>query len=679
MLAILASTADMATGAALQMYLTGQSHPSGLYHVGNRTTLNIRVVNSDSVAQTLAGNLHWVLRTGNGEKAILLATTPIRPTVLADGQMVRITVPETLPRIGLYQLLWHGAVVPDDARFQPPRCIYTPAAGLPGAVNPWMAPLPPSFLQPHPVGLIASYVRETGIRHYLLNITRVDDSIADFRTFNHTLALHLQHAGADLIEVFTIPDHGWQRNREIHSGTIWSCLSPLQCVNKAVVVRYSGVPTASTASEAVALITSIHKALRIMKSSAILFATPDVIRAGKGAVAFSAMIGGVALTDTRESMRLSHELQRSGVALPVMILPATSAASVMNSTSNVPDPTLFLAAAARYVPVAAGKNNFTVHVLGAGKLLTSVHPHLPLLAAVFQQAYGACAVISGLGGGGVKDQIWNAWQMQPPLMVKENIWRTAVAQGIIGWKRLLAAMPHPGQFPHGKIIVIDAEGLMRTRGNTGLAMPTPYPGWQEIPLNQQVYFLTYPGSPANLAAAIRTAEIKGLPPACVTAAVSKLEHKGQPVITLLIRNARVGRLRGTILLAVSPVITHPTTGWKISRTVPFGPIHSGNCVTVRLPLKNATRVSAGEQIVAILHWHQRVEITPLFTIVRALETAGQDIPADNETVSAAQIKSKLFPPAPPMTAAGARIPKNKVVSKPEPSSKSTEKPYMPAW
>ncbi len=679
MLAIVILTADMANGAVLQMYLTGQSHPSGLYHIGNRTALNIRVINLDSNRQILAGNLHWMLCTGNQEKNILLATTPIRPTSLAAGQIVRIIVPETLPRIGRYELLWHGAVVPGNVDFQTPHCIYAPTAALPGATNPWIEPLPPLFMLPHPPGLIASYVRETGVHHYLLNITKSEDSLAEFRTFNRGFLLRLQHAGVDLIVVFTIPHHGWLHKKKIHSSTIRYYLNPLQAITQAVVVRYSDVPNGSAAREAVSLIASIHKALRIMKSSAILFATPDVIRAGQGAVAFSAMIGGVALTDTISSMRLSNELQHSNVALPEMILPTTNPAFVMKANRNIPDSTLFLATAARYVPVPAGENNFTVHVVGAGKLFTIVHPQLPLLAAVFRQAYGACAVISGLGGGGVKDQIWNAWQMQPPLMVKEAIWHTAIAQGISGWKRLLAMMPPPGHFPHGKIIVIDAEGLMRTRNSTGLAMPTPYPGWQEIPLNRQVYFITCPGSPENLAAAIRTADIKGLPPACVSTAMTKLEHQGQPVMTLYIRNARVGRLLGTISLAAAPPTATSTMAWKISRTVSFGPIHSGSQIMVPLPMKNIARISAGKRILAILHWHQWVQITPLFTVVKTSESKVRKTTAVSGVTSAEPIKSRLFPPAPPMIAAGIRSQKGKGVSQPAPAAKSIEQPYMPAW
>lgn len=607
-------TANVAPGASLRMYLTGENHPSGLYHAGDQVILNIAVENPGHTMHLLKGNLHWMFRPGRGAVRILLATTPIRPTVLTGGQIVRISLPETVSRVGAYQLLWGRVVVPASMDVQPLRCIYTPASTPPGTASPWLEFLPQQVLQSHPRGFITSYVKETGIRHYLINAFPAGAKKRYLAAFNTSLATSIHRAGADLIPIFTLPDDGRHPAHWLNSKIIRTYLLPLIPACRAFVVRFSGPATPKAARTAKYFIPLLSRTLRALKSTALIFATPDVISSETGIPTLTGLLGGVALSNTARSIRLCRTLDRSDGALPVMILP-------VSQSPDRSDPGLFLAAAATYVPVLSGNNNFELHVLGPGKLFSIVHPHLPLLAAVFQQTYGSVALVAGLAVDNRNDQKWSSWNSQPPLMIQRAIWRQMVANGAAGWKQLRTMLPSAGQFPPGKLIVVDAEGMMATYNTRGNPVPSPYPGWQEIPLNGHVFFLTDPGKPTDLVATLRTARIKGLPIASVTADPKSVFNQ-QHTLVLQIRNARVGRLQGTVSVAVPPAISgHAPSGWQISQAVHFGPIHSGDVAKIVVKLKTPSLPNGWQRLV-ILRWHKWVEITPLRMLPAHSETEG---------------------------------------------------------
>ena len=612
-------TAAAMQGPDLQIALTGQSHPSGLYHVGDQTTLKIRIRNPGASAQMLSGNLRWMIKRGHGKVPTLLATTPIRPTMLTSGQIVRIALPETFSAVGRYELLYHKTIIQMRQAFQSPRCIYAPSSTLTGKSVPWIASMPQPFISAHPAGFIGSFISETGIRQYLFNINLSTHHRTGFETRESRMALRLKRSGARLIPVLTISAADTRQSPLISSNALIQQLKTVIGICPAIVVRFSSAPTPAMAGVADALIPRLHDALQALNSSVPIFATPDVIGAGKGNMALTSLIGGVALSDTYQSMRLCHHLEQSNAALPVMILPRSY--SLPNGISNhaAPNPALFLAAAATYVPVPAHANNFELHVLGTGQLFSIVHPHLAFLAAVFKQPYGSCAIVSGPGSGEVADHQWIAWRNNPPGMIKDDIWRTAIADGHLGWKRLLALIPPAGKFPRGKLIVVDAEGLMATRNTRGRSVPAPYPGWQEIPLNRHVYFLTYPGTPSDLAAALRTASIKGLPAADVTIA-SNVSTKDIHTLTLSIRNARLGRLLGNISVWELAKLPTGNRVLQISSAVRFGPIHSGNTALVTLHIHPTAGMPETKKLMAVLTWRHWVELTAL--VIRPTRAEG---------------------------------------------------------
>ncbi len=617
MLAACLLTSELCLGAPLRVVLTAQSHPSGLYHPGDHTKLNIRIINTGKNAHLLSGNLRWVWQGGDGKKAILLAKTPIRPTMLTQGQIVRIALPETLVAVGRYRLLWHKVVIPALKTVQYPRCIYAArSAAAAGKKIPWIAPLPRQFISGNSSGFIADYIRETGIKQYVYNIRLSGERGNDFPKRTLRVAKQLEQAGAKIIAVFTVAGSSPDQNPQIIYRAITDNLKAMSAVCQAVVVRFSGSPTPQTVSIVNAVIPRVHDALRALHCRAKLFATPDVIGAGEGNMALATMIGGVALSDTRQSLHLCHNLEQSDPALPVMILPAAYTRANRVPHRAEPDPALFLAAAARYVPVLTYSNNFEPHVLGSRQFYSLVHPQLPFLAAVFKQGNGSCAVVTGLGSGALPDTQYSDWRTSPPLMIKRSVWRAAIKGGTASWKHLRALLPEPGKFPRGKMIVVDAEGLMATRNAHGRRPPVPYPGWQEIPLNQHVYFLTYPGTAADLAAGLRTAAIKDIPLGVVTLPAKANGPLGH-TISLLIRNARVGRLQGILSLWGLEKSDKHCRVVQMSSAVHFGPIHSGKTGDVTLHLRHGYKARSGEKLFAVLTWHRWVQITKLSTTLLA--------------------------------------------------------------
>ncbi len=677
MLAACLLSSELCPAAPLRIVLTAQSHPSGLYHPGDHTKLNIRIINPEKNAHLLSGNLRWVRQGRDGKNAIVLATTPIRPTMLTQGQIVRIALPETFVAVGRYRLLWHKAVIAAVKTFQYPRCIYAPRSNAAaGGKSPWIAPLPRQFISGRPAGVIADYITETGIKQYVYSIHLSADRDKDFPGLTFSVAKQLKQSGAKLIAVFTVAASSPDQNPQIVGQAITENLKAVSAVCQAVVVRFSSSATPQTASIADALIPRLHDTLRALHCKAKLFATPDVIGAGQGNMALTSLIGGVALSDTRQSLRLCHNLERSGAALPVLILPAAYTRADRVSNRAPPDPALFLAAAARYVPVMAGSNNFESHVLGSGQLYSRVHPQLPLLAEVFKQGNGSCAVVTGLGSGGFADTQYSDWYSNPPLMIKHSVWRAAIKDGSAGWKHLRTLLPAPGKFPAGKMIVVDAEGLMATRNARGQSPPVPYPGWQEIPLNQHVYFLTYPGTAADIAAALRTAAIKDIPLAVVTLPA---KAKGPLVhtISLLIRNARVGRLQGTLSLWALKKSDKQRRVVQISPVVHFGPIHSGQTAGVKLHIRHGYKARPRETFFAILTWRHWVQMTKL-----------SDPPSDPSAVAQPSVPGTQKPQRPNAAGTGTTKPdshtKTATSKKTGPKPKTTTQgvqnvklPYMP--
>ena len=591
----------------LHFEITGQSHPSGLYHIGDRTILNIRITNPGTSAQMLSGNLQWVLHAGRGKSATPLATTPIRPTMLTSRQIVRIELPETFNTVGRYALLWNKTAIAMRPTIPRPRCIYAPSTSLTGKTSPWIASIPKAFISAHPPDYISSFIRETGIRQYMYNLNW-DRPGTDMALPQSHLPLQFKRSGARLIPVWVISPSGTHRSRWISSKALIAQLKPLIGICPAIVVRFSRVPTVAMSHAADNFIPRLHQALHALQSSVPIFATPDVIGAGKGNITLTSLIGGVALPDNDNSLRLCHQLEQSGATLPIMIMPNVSTTPNGLSNHAVPNPGLFLARAATYVPVPAHADNFELHVLGTGKLFSIVHPRLALLAAVFKQPYGSCAIVCGPGASKVAGHQWIAWQNNPPKMIKDAIWHKALADGRRGWERLLALLPPAGTFPHGKLIVVDAEGLMATRNSSGQSVPTPYPGWQEIPLNRHVYFLTYPGSPSDLAAALRTASINDLPAAAVTTASNVGPHDADS-LTFLIRNARVGRLLGNVSLWQLEKFPTGDKILPITATVQFGPIHSGDTALVTLPIHHTAGSAATNRFLAVIRWRHWIELT----------------------------------------------------------------------
>jgi hypothetical protein len=440
------------------------------------------------------------------------------------------------------------------------------------------------------------------------------------------------------------------------------------------VVRFAGPPTTVSSIVAAAVIPRLHDVLQTLHSSARVFATPDVIGAGRGNIAWTSLIGGVALSDTFQSLQLCHQLAQSDAALPVMILPNSYTLHSAVSNHAVPNPALFLTSAATYVPIRHGGNHFELHVLGAGRLFCIVHPHLPLLAAVFKQTYGSCAIIAGLGSGLPADEQWRAWRDTPPLMIKKASWNTIAADGGSDWKQLLTRVPPVSQFPHGKMIVVDAEGLMATRDSQGRHAPTAYPGWQEIPLDRHVYFLTYPGTPSDLAAALRTASIKGLPLADITPSADAA-HQAHQDVTLMIHNARVGRLQAMISIWAMSKSKRNNAGRQITPNIHFGPIHGGDSAYVTLPLKRSRKIPAHTTLMAVLIWHHWVEISPLANGSNWAANMGPQI-----------VRTLLHPPHSQAGVFGDKVspsravaatPKN-MIHRPPSDVQSVELPYMPS-
>ncbi len=676
MLAACLLSAELCASAPLRIVLTAQSHPAGLYHSGDHTKLNIRIINPGKIVHLLSGNLRWVRYGRDGNKAILLAQTPIRPTMLTQGQIVRIVLPETFAGVGRYRLLWHKAVIPALKSFQYPRCIYAPRWARGGGENsPWIAPLPRRFISPHAPGFIADYIKETGIKQFVYNIRLSTDRDNDFPKLISRVAGKLKQSGAKLIAVFTVSASSPGQNRHVLYHAMIENIDAISAVCRAVVLRFSGPANPHAATIVNTVIPRLHEALRALHCGAKLFATPEVIGAGQGNMALTSLISGVALSDTRQSLRLCHNLELSDAALPVMILPAAYTPADRVSNRVTPDPALFLVAAARYVPVPADLDNFELHVLGRGKLYCLVHPQLPLMAAVFTQTSGSCALVTGLGSGSFADTRFNAWRTTPPLMIKRSVWQVAIKDGTAGWERLRALMPTPGNFPTGKIIVVDAEGLMATRDARGHRAPVPYPGWQEIPLNQHVYFLTYPGTAADLAAAIRTAAIKNLPVA-EFGLTANANTSSESTVSLLVRNARVGRLQGTLSLWAPKKSDKRIRVVQISPAIHFGPIHSGKTARVKLHLKHGYKAWSAGKLFAVLTWRRWVQMTELSnTALRAIAKPVVVAPQQPQNLNATTVVTTK----PDSKAKSAK--RKNGISKPQNTTQPVQRvelPYMPA-
>ena len=538
----------------------------------------------------------------------LLATTPINKTVVPPGRSMLIRLPVQFEKAGGYQLRWQGRSVYSDnvgkrhIRFV---CIDRPAgANLPVAESHWLSYLPRAFFRRLQAGdgYIADYMRRTGIRRFMLTVYRGQSGPR--RKFRMLPALDSAGGKIALVVVLDGATHLNWGERSLQTAAVRlrhqlaRDLRRLGPLCPAVVIAQNDDLSAKLNWEKwlkPAYRRTVLQARRMFAQTVfsiakranpnlLILATPHVLKLG-----FTlrprmkdkppgGYLNGVAVPDRTGYMPLVHQLALGHPPVRVWVLPPQSYVGVISvgrsmnaGDSGAPEfvgparrrymnPAIALASGAAVAPLwfrRAGIG-FIAHLLGSAALFRTVHPYLPPLLAVFQCRGYAVAVVAGLGAGSVRDVQWAAWKHWPPeirklsgrlragLRKSKQAHQKANGKKNLPWSRRFASA-----YPVGRMVVFDPEGVMSGFNSQGEPLKTRYPGEVEIPLNKHLFFVKSPGAARNLVAALRTAELHGLPPAAMAPFWDKIGKvrppgSGSYRLEIVIRNARVGRLRGKL-------------------------------------------------------------------------------------------------------------------------------------
>ena len=554
----------------LLLAVKADGHPCGLFHPHQHQMLTISIANSAGIPLMLHGKLRWQFCAGPLAKhwRTLLAA-PIAPALVAAGGQFTIHLPVTFNTVGFYRLIYHHRdVAPASGSVL--TCIYRPSGlAIPTSLTPWIRNLPRLFFQPHPLGYIADYIHQTSIRRYILRlcwppkpvakansraiinpaqIKRIAQSLAQQRAVL-VLAVQLRNdlvnpaatplglaqfltpwlraAGPDLTTLTILPPAG------IH-GT------PVRRLIRQICLR--GFGTARMINPHVLILG--YPALRDLGFSGE--ASPSTGNP-------LAIVNIWAISWQRRTFR--RYLSWLTGKTPVWVLPPASGCCkrpVSQAIGRIA-PALALAQGAAVVPAPHHDFGLAEHWLGGASLFHIVHPYLPPFIAVFQGNHRCVAVLAGLGAATRRDQQWSALKYWPVQQVPSPANHAAAPNG----------------FPTGTIIVLDPVHDMQAITSRDQPLPSPIAGWHELPLNSHTYYLESTGSVVNLVAALRTATIQGLPP---VALATFLNTRRPPGLMVAVRNARLGRLRGSIRVKVGTA--------AFSRWRSLAPIPPGQCVII---------------------------------------------------------------------------------------------------
>ncbi len=564
------------------------------------------------------------------QRGRLLATTPINKTVVPPGRSMLIRLPVRFEKAGGYQLRWQGrSVYSGNAwkRHIPFMCVYRPAGeNLPVAESHWLSHLPRAFFQ-YPQagnGYIADYMRRTGIRRFTLTVYRGQSGPR--RTFRILPAL--DNAGGKIALVVVLDgathlnwgEHFLQTAVVRFRRQLARALQRLGPLCQALVIAQNDDLSASLNWDRwlkPAYRRSILQARRVFAQTVFsiakranpnlpILATPRVLKLGftlRTRVKHKppgGCLDGVAVPDRTGYMPLVHQLALGHPPVRVWVLPPQSYAGVISvrrrmnaGGSGEPgfvglarrrhvNPAIALASGAAVAPLGFRRAGigYIAHLLGSAVLFRTVHPYLPPLLAVFQRQGYAVAVVAGLGAGSVRDVQWAAWKHWPPeirklsgrplaeLIKSKHSPRKAYKKKKFPWSRCFA-----NAYPIGRMVIFDPEGVMRGFNSQGEPLKTRYPGEVEIPLNKQLFFVKAPGAARNLVAALRTAELHGLPPAAMAPFWNKNgkvcpSGSGAYRLEIVIRNARVGRLPGKLRVMAFKYPKPNSQATALARTSP---------------------------------------------------------------------------------------------------------------
>ncbi len=614
------------------------SHPAGIYHVGQTGVVNLLIVNKGPVQATLGGRLQWkkIARRNMAIHAVStrprnsglpvghggIASVKIKPTPVAAGRELKIALPVNFRHSGRYELQWQfrHAIRPI---FGPVLAIHPPhGAALPEIDSQWIANVPAAFFQPKSADCIQDYIRQTGIRRFLLNIDfgKKPSADTDRRPREIPGLIRLmqtirRQGGYTIIRLNIIAGAagGDFPAKPALKRWLMGNILPATGAVQAVVVNPVGFSVRSRHELAGRAVPLAAEQLLFRRITEILHSyapnvqvVPELKKLGGDAycplsphIFNSAASRGsgptVAITDAPGWLAFMYFSARFPSPPTLWVLPQLH----YNSTAvihlhrgrvrpgNRLSPLMALVAGATVVPVHAGlRFGAMADLLGGAVAFATVHSRLPPEIAVFQGNGRSVAIVAGLGAGSLHDALWRYW-------TKERIkWRRRGQLAGNKWHIL-----RPGRFPAGEMTVYDPEDVMQSFDASGRRRPTPFPGEQHIPLDSHFYFLTATASARNLVASLRTAEIHGYPLAFV-AATCRHERRGAAagslpgaspakalasvartargagyseggktlLVYVRIRNAAVGHLRGSVRIAIAANHAGRTSVSGLTRT-----------------------------------------------------------------------------------------------------------------
>ena len=539
-------------------------HPSGIFQVNQTGSVDILIRNNASRPLLLKGRLFWkqlpdsgnasgalarsdsnLSSAGDGHSPLIVPAavpTTIRPTPIEPANAMRIELPVRFSVAGSYVLQWrYGKIL---RRISPPFSVIPQPDGslLPVADSRWISAIPDDFYKARAPGYISDYMRQTGIRRFLADISlgrppAPFPAIPDSTGRLVPIARRIHTLGGQVVvrlNLFCKNGHRLPKYRWL-AARLTLILTRLSPDISAIVVNPIGLNVPSRMALALrgVKLAAAQRAYRNMvRLAAKMLPNVPVVPQLKslGAASYCPLDPGLfnasnakhkslifAVSDNRRWLPLMHTVSRMAHPPVIWVLPvpAQRLVGISLQTEPVTRPHKFmgaamaLAAGAMFAPAREGRCfSATAHWLGDAVRFAPVHSHLPPTMTVFQANKRAVAIVIGLGAGTIHDTFWRAWQWGH--VQWRRVGPSYGGRVNAGWHHLST-----GEFPTGHLTIFDPEAVLQSFNAVGQKLSTPFPGEQQIPLNARTYFVTAPGSARNLVAALRTAEIHGFPPALI--------------------------------------------------------------------------------------------------------------------------------------------------------------------
>lgn len=542
-----AAAADTHPAPTVQVQWTTADHPSGLYHARDAGKVTVTIENRGDEPTDLGGQFAFGPTPGADEPFKPLTITPLVESTLAKGQRVRMEVPIRFAGVGDYELRLNGEPVraPDGRTF---RCIFPPRpadalapAALP-AQSHFSAPLPPGAAAP---GVSADTIARTGVRRFNAEFHFPADTPAPPGALNtyppQDLTAILQALAAAKAELF-LTVHIPTTDPADREGP-----AMLHEQLKRLLAAAGATATSPGAIRALALaprqpLDQVQPDRRLAHIASFRAHYLAAYEAAKKADKTILMLGTPSYAAT-ETLLLSKDQQNADLAAFVdayaaASLPDLLAARALTGASTAPaqrkdihlltpamPPAAALAMGITTVPLPPHDRNATVQLLSSVALFEVVHPDHPPYIAVFQGNGYAIAAIAGPGAA-------------TPLDAR--------------YPQLAAAVPVPTDdkpAPTPELVVLDDTRDMRILDSAGTEVDCRTGDVLHIPLDRSVRYLLQGGSAEDLAALLRTARARHLPPLDIAQLGILPADRQSPVrMHLRLRSASQEETPGTVRL-----------------------------------------------------------------------------------------------------------------------------------